>query len=206
MTSQHIIYEITCTVLMTSLPWYLTLHPLYLCHHNHPIDDLRLTVCMISHHCSHHIHWIHGTSHTIYDITHMTTQTLYLPSHPLYLTLHPLYVCHQTQCINYTTPTLWMTSHTLYVWHHNQYAWHHMHSLWHHTPMCMPSHPVYLWHHIQYIWYHAYCFHDNTTSLPDISPTKFDTTATVSVSSQRWQTHLSGCIPVSMTSQQVWKS
>ena len=49
MTSHHIIYDITCTEFMTSLPIYLTLHPLYLCHHNHSIDDLRPTVCMTSH-------------------------------------------------------------------------------------------------------------------------------------------------------------
>ena len=32
MTSRHIIYDIICTVFMSSLPRYLTLHPLYLCH------------------------------------------------------------------------------------------------------------------------------------------------------------------------------
>ena len=113
----------------------------------------------------------------------MTTQMLYLPSHLLYLTLFPLYLCHQTQCINYTTPTLCTTSHAFYVWHHIQYAWHHMNSLWHHTPLCMTSHPVYLWHHNQYIWYHPYCFHDSTTTIPVISPTIFEITATASVMS-----------------------
>ena len=56
-----------------------------------------------------------------------------------------------------------------------------MNPLWHHTPICMISHPLYLWHHIQYIWYHSYCFHDNTMTIPDISPTIFDIRATVSV-------------------------
>ena len=51
-----------------------------------------------------------------------------------------------------------------------------------------------------------YCFHDNITTTPDISPTVFDITATVSVSSHRWHTHLYRCIAVSMTSQQVCKS
>ena len=45
-----------------------------------------------------------------------------------------------------------------------------------------------------------YCFHDNTT-IPDISPTMFDITATVSVSSHRWHMHLYRCIAISMTSQ-----
>ena len=49
MTSHHIIYDFTCTVLMTSLLLYLTVHPLYLCHHNYSIYDLWQTVCMTSH-------------------------------------------------------------------------------------------------------------------------------------------------------------
>ena len=51
-----------------------------------------------------------------------------------------------------------------------------------------------------------YRFHENTTTIPDISPAIFDITATVSVSSHRWHTHLYRCIPLSMTSQQVCKS
>ena len=51
-----------------------------------------------------------------------------------------------------------------------------------------------------------YCFHDNATTIPDISLTIFDVKATVSVSSHRWHTHLYLCIAVSMTSQQVCKS
>ena len=112
----------------------------------------------------------------------MTTQTLHLPSHPIYATLHPLYLCHQTQCISYTAPTLWMTTHTIYIWYCIQYALPNMNPLWHHTPICMISHPLYLWHHIQYILYHSYCFHDNTTTIPDISPTIFDIRATVPMS------------------------
>ena len=50
-----------------------------------------------------------------------------------------------------------------------------------------------------------YCFHDNTPRIPDISPAIFDITATVSVSSHRWHTHLYRCIALSMTSQQVCK-
>ena len=51
-----------------------------------------------------------------------------------------------------------------------------------------------------------YCFHDNKTTIPGISPSIFDTTATVSVSSHKWHTHLYRCSAVSMTSQQVCKS
>ena len=47
----------------------------------------------------------------------------------------------------------------------------------------MIEQPLYLWYHIQYIWYYPYCFHDNTTTITDISPTIFDIRATVPVSS-----------------------
>ena len=49
MRSHHIIYDITCTVFMTSFPRYLTLHPQYLCPHNPSTYDLWTTVCMTSH-------------------------------------------------------------------------------------------------------------------------------------------------------------
>ena len=51
-----------------------------------------------------------------------------------------------------------------------------------------------------------YCFHDNTMTIPDISPSIFDTTATVSVLLHKWQTHLYRCSAVSMTSLQVCNS
>ena len=59
MTSRHIIYDITCTVFMSSLPRYLTLHPQYLCPHNPSTYDLWTTVCFITHplyiwHLKHH--------------------------------------------------------------------------------------------------------------------------------------------------------
>ena len=48
MTSRHITYDIICTVFMSSLPRYLTLHPQYLCPHNASTYDLWITVCMTS--------------------------------------------------------------------------------------------------------------------------------------------------------------
>ena len=59
MTSCHITYDITCTVFMSSLPRYLTLHPQYLFPHNPSKYDLWTTVCMRSHplyiwHLMHH--------------------------------------------------------------------------------------------------------------------------------------------------------
>ena len=51
-----------------------------------------------------------------------------------------------------------------------------------------------------------YCFHDKRTTIHDISPTIFDITATVSVSSHRWHKHLYRWITLSKTSPQVCKS
>ena len=191
----HCIYDVTPTI--HDIVSTVSVDQLYIWHHTHFMHDSLCTVHNVTStlfdftalYLSHYIHCILDITDNVYDITHMTKQPLYLSCHPLYLTLRPLYLCHQTQCINYTTPAVCMTSRTLYVWCHIQYALHDMNSLWHHTPICMTSHPVYLWHDIQYIWYHTYCFHDNTTTIPDISPTIFDITAMVSVSSQllyRW--------------------
>ena len=49
MTSQHIIYEITCTVFLISPPLSLKWHPPYLSHHNDSFDGLRPTLCVTSH-------------------------------------------------------------------------------------------------------------------------------------------------------------
>ena len=110
----------------------------------------------------------------------MTTKMLYLPSHSLYLTLHPLYLCRQTQCINCITPTLCMTLHTICMTSHS---------------ICMTSHEQFMTSHpyrydmassVFMISYPIYMispilFHENKTTIPGISPTVFDITATASV-------------------------
>ena len=49
MTSCHIINDITCTVFMSSLPWYLRVYPQDLCPHKPSTYVLWTTVCMTSH-------------------------------------------------------------------------------------------------------------------------------------------------------------
>ena len=111
----------------------------------------------------------------------MAIGTLYLPSVPLYLTLHPLYLCHQTQGISYTTPTLCMTSHTIRVTSYSvcmlsQLFWTLHTSMYNFTPsIFMTSYPI--------CTLSPYRFHENKTTIPDISPAIFDITSTVSVSS-----------------------
>ena len=117
MTSRHITYDITCTVFMSSLPRYLTLHPQYLCPHNPSKYDLWTTVCMTS---------------------------------------LPLYIWHIC------------TTHIV------------ISTLWIHTIVVTTLHPLHSLYHTDYLWYHT---HDNTKVLPAISPSIFDTTSNVSVSS-----------------------
>ena len=134
-----------------------------------------------SHHCRNHItSTAFMTSHTLYRDTHSTTQKLYLPSHPLCLTLHPLYLCHQTPCINCITPTLCMTLHTIRMTFLSVCMASHVHFMMSHpyryditSSIFMTSYPIYRISPI--------VFHENKTTIPGISPTVFDITATASV-------------------------
>ena len=130
-----------------------------------------------------------------------------MTSHALYSWHHSLYIWHYIHCIcviknsvSIKPCPLSVWHHTLYVWHHIQYACHHINCLWYHTHIGTTSHPVYLWHHIQYLWYHPYCIHENTTTIPDISPTIFDITSTASV----WSHPLYGCNHNNYGSHHTW--
>ena len=154
MISRHIIYDITCIVVVSSLPWYLTLHPQYLCPHNPSEYDLWTAVYMTTHplyiwHLMHHACHIHSLSS--HHCSNPITSTAFLTSHTLYTTSHiwqqKNYTCHLTLFIWHyiheicvIKPSVSIILHllsvwyyTLYVWHHIQYAWHHMNTLWHHT-------------------------------------------------------------------------
>ena len=67
MISHHIMYDITCTVFITSPSLYLKWHLPYLCHHNDSIDGLRPTVCMTSHRL-YACHPLHSTQHYIHSL------------------------------------------------------------------------------------------------------------------------------------------
>ena len=153
---------------------------------------------------SHYINCTHDITHPIYDITHMAIRTLYLPSVPLYLTVHPLFLCHQPQGISYTTPTLCMISHTIRV---TSYSVCMLSQLFRtlYTSMCNLKHSIFMSSY-PLCTLAPYRFHKHTTTIPDISPAIFDITATVSVSSHRWHTHLYRRMALLMPSQQVCKS
>ena len=129
----------------------------------------------------------------------MTTQKLYLPSHSLYLTLHPLYLCHQTQGINCILPTLCMSLHTICVTSHSVCMTSHEHFMTSHpyryditSSIFMTSCPIYMISPI--------LFHENKMTIPGISLTVFDITATASV----WSHPLYPCLYNNYGSLHTW--
>ena len=128
-------------------------------------------------------------------------QKLYLPSHSLYLTLHPLYLCHQTHCISCITPTLCMMLRTLCMTSHSLCMIPHEHFMTSHpyryditSSIFMTLYPIYMISSI--------VFHENKTTIPGISPTVFDITATASV----WSHPLYQCLHNNYGSLHTWHS
>ena len=131
MTSRHIIYDITCTVFMTSFPLYLKWHPPYLCHHNAPIDGLRPTACMTSH-PPYVCHLMHSTQRHIHSLWLHTILVITLRSlHPWH---HTTYIWHHThgntKVVSAIWPTISNTTSTLSVSSNPGYHLYHIHSLY----------------------------------------------------------------------------
>ena len=132
--SQHIIYDITCTVFITSPSLYLKWPLQYLCHHNDSIVGLKPTVCMTSHplYVCHRLHskqcYIHSLwLHTIVFIT----------LHPLHSWHHTPYIWHHTHgnrnVISAIWPTLSNTTSPVSVSSNSRYQLYDTHCIWHHT-------------------------------------------------------------------------
>ena len=134
MTTILSIYDITCTVFMTSHAIYMTCH--LLCVISYSLYVWLLTMTVLCHHTL----YIYDIS-TLYGITHSvrTTQPL-CTSQPLCLISHPMYQFYQTQCMYDITSTICMKSYVI----------------------CMTSHPLFmtsqhfLWHQVHYIWHHIH--------------------------------------------------
>ena len=214
---------------MTSPPLYLKWRPLYLCHPNDSIDDLRPTPCLTSHPL-YVCQLMHSTQRHIHSLCLQTIVVITFQS--LHSWHHTPYIWHHTHSnanvISAIWPTISNTTSTLPVSSNTGYQLYHNHSLYAITQticvtsysVCMLSKQLFMTsypsvynitHSIFMTSYpihmlSPYCFQDNTTTISDISPTIFNITATVPVSSHRWHTHLYWYIALSMTSQQVWKS
>ena len=217
MTLHHIIYEITCTVFITSHPLYLKWHPPYLCHHNNSIDGLRPTLCMTSHPL-YVCQLMHSTQHHIHSLWFYTIVVITL--HPLHSWYHTPYIWHHTHgnknVISAIWPAIFNTTSTVSVSSKTGYQLYHSHSLYDITQtisvtsysVCMLSKQLFMTSYPSVYnitpsifmtsypihMLSPYCFHDNTMTTPDISPTICDITVTGSVSSHRWHTHLYQCI------------
>ena len=146
-TSHHFMYDIKSTE--------SDLTSLYLCHHNHPIDDITATIWMVSHpvYMWHRIPYIYGIISTNYDITtlcvddttlgicvtsfplQMSSRTLYHPK-PQYLWCHIYFTHDITPSVSDIAPTVSFSSQPLH---------------WYHTHFWMTSHPPSVWHHMHYI-------------------------------------------------------
>ena len=65
------LFLISSPLYLTIHPLYLTSRPLYLCNHTHSINDIRASLCMISHrvYMWHSIHYIYDIISIMYDNT-----------------------------------------------------------------------------------------------------------------------------------------
>ena len=140
----HIIYDITCTVFMTSPPLYRKWHPPYLGHHNDSIAGFRPTLCMTPHPL-YVCQLMHYTQRHIQSLWLQTIVIITL--HPLHSWHHSPYIWHHTHgntnfisaiwpAISNTTSTVSVSSKTGYQLYHN-------HSLYDITqPICVTSYSV----------------------------------------------------------------
>ena len=153
MTSHHIIYVSTCTVFMASLPQYLTLHALYLCHHNRSSDHLWPALCMISHplYVWHPMNCTYSHIHSLWTDTIGVITILSLDSwHDTHYIWHHTH--NNTNVISAVSPTISDTPSTVSVSSNTVHQLYHTHSLDDitHTlfmtsfSVCMTSHELFM--------------------------------------------------------------
>ena len=166
-TPNHSIYDITCTLGLTSHPLYQTLHPVYLCHHNLSTDITPTFEW-------HHTHLLCDIICTIYNITPNPPfiPLLYLWHHNLYIwnfiqyvgqhihynetsqppsvSTDPLYRQHHTHSLYDITLAICVASFALHKTSHPQFM-NSNHSIMASHPLYLISCPLYLCHHIHCI-------------------------------------------------------
>ena len=118
----------------------------------------------------HHMHYI---EHLIQSLCHhttvlMTSQPLYMKPHSVCRATYTLYMWHHSHSLWYHT-TLWH-SHTLYSCHHTQDTCHHIHCSW------VITYSVLIIEHLQYVWYQTHHMYDIIWILCDIKNTLYDIT------------------------------
>ena len=214
----HPIDDITATI-------YLTSHPAYLWHHIHYIydiistryditilcvDDTTLGICMTSfalrltthplHHTKpHYIQFINDITHNIYDTCDNTkvisaispfisdtTSTVSVSSKPVY----QFYYTNSFMTLH----TIRMLSHSVCMTSHEHFMTSHPYNYDITSSIFMTSYPIYMLSPI--------LFHENKTTIPGISPTVLDITATAPVWSHplyQWLYNNYGSLHTSLT-------
>ena len=154
-TSCHIIYDITCTAFMSSLPRYLTLHPVYLCP-NPPLCMISEQLCVWQ-----HTQFIYDILGAIYNVTstlsvHTNVVTTLRPLHSWY---HTHYIRHDThdntKVISAISPSISDTTSTVSVSSNPVYQLYYTHSLYDIT---------------HYMYDITFSMHDITWTLYHITP------------------------------------
>ena len=160
MTTILSIYEITCTVFMTSPALYMIWYIYFVWYHIHYMCDITQWC-----HLWHYTLYVYDMS-TLYGITHsvMTTQPLcdftatvsdITPTESV--SSHAMYQFYQTQCMHDITATICMTSYALHMTSHALFMTSHLLIYYIKSTISaitstvsMISQPLYVWYHTQY--------------------------------------------------------
>ena len=162
MTSNHLFYHITPTIIDIVSTVSVSSHPLFSWYHTNCIYEVSSTIyheiLSIVYHMtasgsvsSHPLfRWYHTLC--MYDMTPticITSYILYKASHPHFMTSYHI--------IDYITFTAFMTSLPLYLTLQPLYLCHKNHSIDKlRMTVCMTSHPLYVWHHMNSMWHHTH--------------------------------------------------
>ena len=137
MTTILSIYEITCTVFMTSPALYMIWYIYFVWYHIHYMCDI--TQCLYLWHHTLYVYDISILCGIIHSV--MTLQPLYNFKATM-SDMTPTVSVSSHPVDQFVKTSVCMTSQPLHVWHHMHYTWHHIHSLGHHTTLCMTSSPL----------------------------------------------------------------
>ena len=174
MISHHIMYDITCTVFMKSLPLYQlnqTHSPYDITHSMYDITFSMRDITWILYdvtpiYVRYHLQYFYDVISNIYMISPVLLSWKH-KEYTWHLTHH---IWHHSHCICVVTPALSMpsqqlrkSSHFAHVWHHTQTTSHHIHTLWHQWSCFMKSQTLHSWHQISCLWHHIHFFGHHTT-------------------------------------------
>ena len=171
------------TVLMSSRPGYLSLHPLQLSYDLQCIENTTSAICVFSNtlYVWHHMNsmWHHKNSLRHHKTVFMTSQPHYSWHHP------HCRVCGITNTLLVTsqpcdygkTPTIFFTLYSVYMTSQMVNEWQRHDCIWHNTKTICVTKPTCLMTSLpMYVWNHTHCTHDTIGTLYGITSTLADNT------------------------------